>query len=399
MVQRQRGQVRDDLTLASWYSGDDLDDDAHQVWEQLRQQHPSQTLAAVAWNGRTPAQVLDDVLREEFGVTDGLTFATSYGATVREDHGRPSADYSTTANCDTWQVLSPVRGGAHGTTGLNRHLKQTWREQALRAATTHRRERRHPLPLGPEQIVHGDKVVNSVNRYLPAYHVPTRTVENRQYVAYGELGVVTGQIKTARMSGPPWETQVEFSSQPGWRITCSKDPNESALELAWALTVHKSQGSEFGTVILMLPERLRGISRELVYTALTRNTERVIICHEGSLDGLLELAAPTASDTARRFTDLMTASLPATARDRFGQPIGVFDANLIHLTHLGLAVRSKNEVIIANLLDRHARGRWAYEQPLSFPGEHPRRPDFTVQTGDPERARAARSWSQTTVRA
>jgi exodeoxyribonuclease V alpha subunit len=49
------------------------------------------------------------------------------------------------------------------------------------------------------------------------------------------------------------------------------DALRGGLELAWAMTVHKSQGSEFGQVAVMLPEAdLPIVSRELVYTALTR---------------------------------------------------------------------------------------------------------------------------------
>ncbi|MFC9398019.1 hypothetical protein ACFTWS_33365 [Streptomyces sp. NPDC057027] len=47
--------------------------------------------------------------------------------------------------------------------------------------------------------------------------------------------------------------------------------------------------------------------------------------------------------------------------DRQGQPVGWFDAGLIHTTHFGLPVRSTNEVIIADLLHHFARGRFAYE--------------------------------------
>ena len=43
-----------------------------------------------------------------------------------------------------------------------------------------------------------------------------------------------------------------------------------AHEAAFALTVHKSQGSEFGRVLLVLPERGRVLTRELLYTGLTR---------------------------------------------------------------------------------------------------------------------------------
>ena len=46
-------------------------------------------------------------------------------------------------------------------------------------------------------------------------------------------------------------------------------------DTAWAITVHKSQGSEFTHTVLILPERHnRVLARELVYTGLTRARER-----------------------------------------------------------------------------------------------------------------------------
>ena len=49
-------------------------------------------------------------------------------------------------------------------------------------------------------------------------------------------------------------------------------------ETAWAMTVHKSQGSEFDSVALVLPERDSPLlSRELVYTAVTRARRRVAV--------------------------------------------------------------------------------------------------------------------------
>ncbi|MEZ4399736.1 MAG: exodeoxyribonuclease V subunit alpha [Kofleriaceae bacterium] len=56
------------------------------------------------------------------------------------------------------------------------------------------------------------------------------------------------------------------------------DALRGGLELGWAMTVHKSQGSEFGQVALVLPpEDLPLISRELVYTALTRARQSAIV--------------------------------------------------------------------------------------------------------------------------
>ena len=46
-------------------------------------------------------------------------------------------------------------------------------------------------------------------------------------------------------------------------------------ETAFAMTVHKSQGSEFAEVLLLLPDRAAPVlSRELIYTGLTRASER-----------------------------------------------------------------------------------------------------------------------------
>ncbi|MBK0372658.1 AAA family ATPase [Streptomyces sp. RB110-1] len=388
VLHRQQGHTRDDLALAHWYSGDKRSEDAEEVWEKLRTRAPMATLKAVHWNGRPAARVLDDVLREEFTVTDELSFTHSYGATTRTDaKGNEYPNYThAPGSCDRWQALSPTRGQTHGTVELNRYLKQTYRRRALADAQLIKSRRRVPQPLGPEQIVVGDKVVNTRNQYLRAFRPSTGKPEDRSYVANGELGVVTGQLKSKKMTGAPWQTQVEFSSQPDLRFAAQQGlDDDPGLELAWALTVHKSQGSEFGTVVLMLPAHISGISRELLYTALTRQTRKVIICHEGPLEDLRELAQPTASDTARRLTDLTRPPEPVVVHDRQGRRIGCFDANLIHITHFGLPVSSKNEVIIADLLHRLARGRFEYEQPLTGRDGKTKFPDFTITTDDPDK--------------
>src|SRR5450756_1190134 len=67
------------------------------------------------------------------------------------------------------------------------------------------------------------------------------------------------------------------------------DALRSDLELSYAITVHKAQGSEYDYVGLVLPETdLPLLTRELLYTALTRSRRSVVILGE---KGLLQAAA------------------------------------------------------------------------------------------------------------
>lgn len=135
--------------------------------------------------------------------------------------------------------------------------------------------------------------------------------------------------------------------------------------------MHKSQGSEFGTVILVLPNPCRLLSRELLYTALTRQRDRVVILRQGPRTELRRFSSDDRSETARRLTNLFVAPSPIEIDGRF------FEEHLIHRTVRGEMVRSKSEVIIANALA--AKGiEYGYEQPLTIDGVT-KYPDFTIE--------------------
>jgi exodeoxyribonuclease V alpha subunit len=69
----------------------------------------------------------------------------------------------------------------------------------------------------------------------------------------------------------------------------------SALGLGFALSVHKSQGSEFDEVLLLLPDFTTPLlTRELLYTAISRARKSVVLC-----GGLAELRAGIAAGESR----------------------------------------------------------------------------------------------------
>ena len=85
------------------------------------------------------------------------------------------------------------------------------------------------------------------------------------------------------------------------------------VNLSWAMTIHKSQGSEFDNVTVTITPNSRLLSKELFYTAITRAKKHVtVIAVEEDVRRAIE-------SPARRFTGLFEALTTAVAQqsDRF----------------------------------------------------------------------------------
>jgi hypothetical protein len=138
--------------------------------------------------------------------------------------------------------------------------------------------------------------------------------------------------------------------------------------------VHKAQGSDFERVFVVLPKHSRLLSRELVYTGLTRARSRLVLLIEGNdISSLYDLSRPERSETMRRNTNLFHAAVRESAADV------PYAEHLIHRTLKGHMVRSKSELVIANMLfDRGLGDRYEYERKVagSF-REGTLRPDFS----------------------
>lgn len=390
---RQAGEDREDLQLAEWFSGSPIAPGEDDVFDRVLRTGHSSHVRFVQWDtaDEVRARILD-VLVEELRRADGSRalsgpddvagFDATLGGEPWNDmrffNPRRGDKTGAAETAEGWQILSPVRSAAHGVLDLNRLIHKQFRQPLIDASRKEGWQRKFPKPMGSEEIVYGDKVINLVNTN-PALpwnrHRKVYPEKDDAYIANGEIGMAVGFFRRKGLPDLRWKLEVEFSSQPGFKYDfTTKDFAEegnAVLELAYALTVHKAQGSEFGTVLLVLPNPCRLLSRELLYTALTRQRNRVVILHQGQRTELRKYSSDDRSETARRLTNLFLAPSPIEVDGRF------FEEHLIHRTARGEMVRSKSEVIIANALA--AKGvDYAYERPLTIEGVT-KYPDFTIE--------------------
>ncbi len=250
---------------------------------------------------------------------------------------------------DALQLLSPYRAGYAGAMGLNEAVRERYR------AISYVRNEKN------SGFAHSDKIIRTANFY--------KWVRGKDGKWSKDLVLSNGSIG------------VLNRKKEGWRAFFSESPyafdwsafQEEDFEAAYAISVHKVQGSEFGEVFVVIPERRGLLSRELVYTAMTRSTGALtLFVQRTPRENPLEVAR-SRSELLRRNSSLLTT--PVDGRRAFEPEPGVW-------------VKSKVEYVIYEAL-RQAReaGRlsFSYEKPplvLPFGGQNVEiHPDFTVLVG------------------
>ena len=196
---------------------------------------------------------------------------------VRRDTGDQAA---ITAAFARFRVLCALREGPRGVGALNRHLERQFRA-ALRSGDGIETS---PWYAGrPVLVLRNDHVLKLFN---------------------GDIGIT--------LPDEAGELAV-FFPEPAGGFRAVAPVRLPLHESAFAMTVHKSQGSEFDEVLVLLPEqRSRVLTRELLYTAVTRARGTVTVCagsgvlaaaiesttrrHSGLLARLREAASPATRD-------------------------------------------------------------------------------------------------------
>jgi len=354
----------DALRLASWFTREQQPVDADRVLSDLELGEKFNDLEIVLWT--TPDELRGQLLRafqRHLGLSNASDVAGFDNALGLDERGW--VPFESPEGSERWQILSPVRMHPHGVRDINRWVQRQFRARELEAASAV-----WGVSLGDESIVAKDKVIQTTNQRRKAYNWSLRAMEEH-YIANGEVALIA---KVKNM------LKGVFAGRPN--LTFDYWPNQfsdgyAPLELAYALTVHKSQGSEFKKVFVILPKNCRLLSRELVYTALTRSREQLVLLIEGdNATSLFDLSRPELSETARRNTNLFQGVI------RLADDAVPFAEHLIHRTEKGHLVRSKSELVIANMLFQ-----------LGIPYEYERvcdgtatpgrlRPDFSFVTAD-----------------
>ena len=139
------------------------------------------------------------------------------------------------------QILTPMTRGSLGSANLNK---------IIQAQANPPSEFKHQLKMGERIFREGDRVIHRRNNY--------------------DLNVFNGDIgKIININNEDLTAIVSF--YPDNREVNYKKEDIMELDLAYAITIHKSQGSEFKTVIIpILTQHFKMLYRNLIYTGLTR---------------------------------------------------------------------------------------------------------------------------------
>lgn len=185
-------------------------------------------------------------------------------------------------------VLSPVRKGDFAVDSINSHLQKTVGSD--RPCVCYLDEQRGWIPwvtsTGTELLI-GDPILVTANNY-----------DEDADIRNGDLGIVTSVY-----DGPDEDGVVAMSEINGIPVPLTTEILHK-IQLGYAITIHKSQGSQWSTCFVILPEESsRMVDQTLLYTAVTRPTERLVLFSSGFM---VRKATSSGSIASKRQTCLQS---------------------------------------------------------------------------------------------
>ena len=184
------------------------------------------------------------------------------------------------------QVLTPMKKGALGVWELNRILQEYINPPS---------DKKVELEYGENIFRVGDKVMQTKNNYDMEWNIMSTygiSAQRGKGVFNGDIGIIDHINKPSRL--------IRITFDDGREAEYSYETLEE-LELAYAITIHKSQGSEYPVVIMPLLGGPRSLLyRNLLYTGVTRAKDCVVIL--GSENTVKEMIR--CENENRRYTGL-----------------------------------------------------------------------------------------------
>lgn len=215
---------------------------------------------------------------------------------------------------ENFQILSPYHSQYSGTSKINDYIQSNFRKK-------------EPFDLRKNQFKQSDKLIRTKNYYE----------DKKLILSNGTLGF----IKKDSIEKFHYEAQDGLNEISFYDI---RNAEQEFFELAYAITIHKSQGSGFNHLFLVLPARYGLLSKELIYTALTRTKQSITLFIQTTEDekkSVLDRALERSFSASRKTSLLLDK--PYRFYDLEPEP-GVFVESRIELLIYHLLMKKRDEL-------------------------------------------------------
>ncbi|MBP6236519.1 MAG: AAA family ATPase [Saprospiraceae bacterium] len=184
-------------------------------------------------------------------------------------------------NLENFQLITPYRSEYFGSGQINDYVQRSYKSK-------------QELELINDWFKQSDKIIRTKNYYE----------KGKLILSNGSIGMIRNDSETL-LHFPELDEPMPVYGEDGIRSTELEE-----FDLAYAITVHKAQGSGFNHCFFILPKKPGLLSKELIYTALTRSRESVTLFVQGDKEepfekSVLEKARSRSYTESRRTTLLL----------------------------------------------------------------------------------------------